>query len=232
MIELQALTKTFGLRSVLRGVNLTVQSGEFVALLGPNGAGKSTLMRIVASLSKPTLGRVRVNDYDLPARADEVRRLLGVVLHQPLLYGDLTAQENLSFFGQLYSVANLPQRIVEVLTQVGLHKRRRDLVRSFSRGMTQRLAIARAILHSPEVLLFDEAHTGLDQEASALLDEVLRGVAAEGCTVLMISHDLPRALALAQRIAILVDGKIGCDVPTAGLTLPELTQTYERVIHG
>jgi heme exporter protein A len=232
MIEIYALTKAFGLRTVLRGVNLTVQAGEFVALLGPNGAGKSTLLRIVASLSAPTLGRVRVNDLDLPAQADEVRRALGVVSHQPLLYGDLTAEENLSFYGRLYGVANLPGRIAEVLTQVGLHKRRRDLVRSFSRGMVQRLSIARAILHSPEVLLFDEPHTGLDQEASAMLDEVLKTVAADGRTVLMISHDLPRSLTLAHRIAILANGKIAYDAPTADLTLADLTQTYAAVTNG
>lgn len=232
MIELQALTKTFGFRPVLRGVNLTVQPGEFLALLGPNGAGKSTLLRIVASLSKPTLGRVRVNGYELPAQADEVRRALGVVSHQPLLYGDLTAEENLSFYGQLYSVANLPQRIAEVLTQTGLYKRRRDLVRSFSRGMSQRLSIARAILHSPEVLLFDEPHTGLDQEAGAMLDDVLQTVVAGGRTVLMISHDLPRALALAHRLAILANGRIAYQAPTAGLTLPELTQAYASVTNG
>jgi heme exporter protein A len=232
MIEIHALTKAFGLRTVLRGVNLTVQAGEFVALLGPNGAGKSTLLRIVASLSAPTLGRVRVNGWDLPAQADEVRRALGVVSHQPLLYGDLTAEENLSFYGRLYGVANLPGRIAEVLTQVGLHKRRRDLVRSFSRGMVQRLSIARAILHSPEVLLFDEPHTGLDQEASAMLDEVLKTVAADGRTVLMISHDLPRSLTLAHRIAILANGKIAYDAPTADLTLADLTQTYAAVTNG
>jgi heme exporter protein A len=232
MIEIYALTKAFGLRTVLRSVNLTVQAGEFVALLGPNGAGKSTLLRIVASLSAPTLGRVRVNGWDLPAQADEVRRALGVVSHQPLLYGDLTAEENLSFYGRLYGVANLPGRIAEVLTQVGLHKRRRDLVRSFSRGMVQRLSIARAILHSPEVLLFDEPHTGLDQEASAMLDEVLKTVAADGRTVLMISHDLPRSLTLAHRIAILANGKIAYDAPTADLTLADLTQTYAAVTNG
>ena len=229
MIELHFLTKSFGLRPVLRGVNLTVQSGEFVALMGPNGAGKTTLLRIVASLSRPTFGGVRVGGFDLPSQADEARRAIGVVSHLPLLYGDLTAEENLFFYGRMYSVPNLAARVSEVLEQVGLSKRRRDLVRAFSRGMTQRLAIARAILHSPDIMLFDEPYTGLDQDASARLDTILKTVAARGRTVLMISHDLAHALALADRVAILSRGKIAYDAPTAGLNPLEFANTYKEL---
>lgn len=232
MIEIHSLTKSFGLKPVLRGLDLTIQPGEFVALLGPNGAGKSTLLRIVASLSRPSLGRVRVAGFDLPAQVDSVRRLLGVVSHHPLLYGDLTAEENLDFFGRMYAVENLRTRIPAVLEQVGLLKRRKDLVRTFSRGMTQRLTIGRAILHSPEVMLFDEPHTGLDQDASQMLDDVLKNVAAQGRTVLMISHDLPHALNLATRVAILSRGKIVFDSPTAGLEAFEFAKTYETLTHG
>ncbi len=161
-----------------------------------------------------------------------MRRLLGVVSHQTLLYGDLTAAENLQFYGEMYAVPNLGARIAEVLDLVGLLKRRNDFVRTFSRGMAQRLAIGRAILHSPQVMLFDEPHTGLDQAASAILDSILRDVAAQGRTVLMVSHDLSHALALAGRVAILARGQIAYDAPTAGLESAELSQQYAEAVHG
>jgi heme exporter protein A len=189
MIQVRKLVKRFGLKTVLRGMDFTVEPGEFVALLGPNGAGKTTFLRILASLSRPSLGDVSIAGYRLPAQASAVRRRLGVVSHQPLLYGDLSAEENLRFYGMMYGVKDLDERTSEVLELVGLAARRRDLVRTFSRGMQQRLAIGRAVLHDPEVMLFDEPHTGLDQDASAMLDKVLREVAARGRTVVMTSHE-------------------------------------------
>ena len=174
MIEVRKLVKRFGLKTVLRGLDFRVEAGEFVALLGPNGAGKTTFLRILASLSWFLLGEVAIAGYRLPSQVAAVRQRLGVVSHLPLLYGDLTADENLRFYGRMYTVPRLDQRIVEVLDLVGLSARRRDLVRTYSRGMQQRLAIGRAMLHDPEVVLFDEPYTGLDQEASNMLDGVLR----------------------------------------------------------
>jgi heme exporter protein A len=232
VIEIKSLTKNYGLKPVLRGVDLTIQPGEFVALLGPNGAGKSTLLRIVASLARPSLGRVRVAGYELPAQADAVRQLLGVVSHQPLLYSDLTAEENLRFYGEMYGVASLSRRIADVLEQVGLSRRRRDLVRTFSRGMIQRLTIGRAILHAPQVMLFDEPHTGLDPAASQMLDSVLLEVAAQGRTVLMISHDLPHALTMANRIAILARGRIVYDAPAQGLNAAGFGAYFDEAVRG
>jgi heme exporter protein A len=208
MIEVRKLIKLFGSKKVLRGLDLDVRAGEFVALLGPNGAGKTTFLRILASLSRPTVGDVRVAGYRLPGQAAAVRARLGFVSHMPLLYGDLTAEENLHFFGRMYSVPALDQRTGEVLDLVGLAPRRRDLVRTFSRGMQQRLAIGRAILHDPDVLLFDEPHTGLDQDACDMLDRVLREVAASGRTVVMTSHDLARIESLATRFDVLARGNI------------------------
>jgi len=208
VIETRKLVKRFGLKTVLRWLDFKVEPGEFVALLGPNGAGKTTFLRILASLSRPTMGEVRVAGHRLPEQASAVRRRLGVVSHLPLLYGDLTADENLRFYGRMYGVANLDARIIEVLELVGLAARRRDLVRTFSRGMQQRLAIGRAVLHDPEVMLFDEPHTGLDQEACQMLDNVLREVAAKGRTVVMTSHDLVRAADLASRFDVLSKGVI------------------------
>jgi heme exporter protein A len=208
MIQVRKLVKRFGLKSVLQGLDFQVEAGEFVALLGPNGAGKTTFLRILASLSRPALGEVRIAGYRLPQQASAVRHILGVVSHQPLLYGDLTAEENLHFYGRMYGIRGLESRVTEVLGMVGLNTRRRDLVRTFSRGMQQRLAIGRAVLHDPEVMLFDEPHTGLDQDACAMLDNVLREVAARGRTVVMTSHDLTRAADLASRFDVLSRGKI------------------------
>src|SRR5512133_3277405 len=212
MIEVHRLIKRFGSKVVLRGLEFQVAAGEFVALLGPNGAGKTTFLRILSSLSRPTLGVVQVAGYSLPHQAAAVRRRLGVVSHLPLLYGDLTAEENLAFYGRMYGINRSGERITEVLEMVGLAARRRDLVRTFSRGMQQRLAIGRAVLHDPEVLLLDEPHTGLDQDACLMLDNVLREVAARGRTVVMTSHDLARAADLASRFDVLSRGVIAASV--------------------
>ncbi len=231
MIAVKSLVKTFGLKPVLRGLTLTVPEGEFVAVLGANGAGKTTLLRILATLSQPTAGAVTVAGHALPRHAAEVRGLLGMVSHQPMLYGDLTAEENLRFYATLYALpAPHAPRLAEVLEQVGLAKRRHDFVRTFSRGMQQRLAIARAILPNPAVMLFDEPHTGLDQQASTMLDGLLKDVAARGRTVLMTTHDLPRAHALAQRVVVVARGKIALEARTADLSLPELFHAYSQAV--
>jgi heme ABC exporter ATP-binding subunit CcmA len=208
VIQTRSLKKSFGLRPVLRGVDLEVAPGECLALMGPNGAGKTTLLRILATLSKPTAGVVQVAGLPLPAAAGAVRRRLGVVAHPTLLYGDLTARENLDFYGRLYGLPEPQPRIEAVLEQVGLTLRRHDLVRTFSRGMQQRLAIARALLHNPQVLMFDEPYTGLDPHAADMLDDVLRDARRSGRTMLLTTHDLTRALALADRVAILARGVI------------------------
>jgi heme exporter protein A len=230
MIEVRKLVKRFGLKTVLRSVDFEVQPGEFVALLGPNGAGKTTFLRILASLSRPAMGDVRIAGYRLPEQAAAVRRRLGVVSHLPLLYGDLTAEENLQFFGRMYGVVNLEDRITEVLELVGLLARRSDLVRTFSRGMQQRLAIGRAVLHDPDVMLFDEPHTGLDQEASAMLDRVLQEVAARGRTVVMTSHDLARSGDLASRFDILSRGTIAASVQRSDIDPNQLLAFYRQTI--
>jgi heme exporter protein A len=231
MIKAKGVVKAFGLRPILRGVNLTVGEGEFVALFGPNGAGKTTFLRIVATLSRPTSGTVTIAGLPLPTYADAVRGLLGVVSHHPLLYGDLSAEENLLFYARLYHIRSeyCPRRIEETLRAVGLHRRASDLVRTFSRGMQQRLAIARAILHDPPILLLDEPYTGLDQDASATLDAVLRDVALQGRTVLMTTHDLARGLALSDRVTILSKGKIAYEAPSASLDHAAFAKTYAQV---
>jgi heme exporter protein A len=232
VIEVRKLIKRFGLKSVLRGLDFHVEPGEFVALLGPNGAGKTTFLRILASLSRPSLGHVAIAGHTLPDHAAEVRRRLGVVSHLPLLYADLTAEENLRFYGRMYNLPNLETRISEVLELVGLAHRRRDLVRTFSRGMQQRLAIGRAVLHDPEVILFDEPYTGLDQDASAMLDDVLRSVATLGRTVVMTSHDLARAEDLASRFDVLSRGVIVASVSREELEETNLLAFYRQALAG
>jgi heme exporter protein A len=222
MIKVKKLVKRFGLKTVLKGMDFEVEQGEFVGLLGPNGAGKTTFLRILSSLSRPSLGDVRVAGYRLPQQAAAVRRRLGVLSHLPLLYGDLTADENLRFYGKMYAVEGINGRIDEVLSLVGLSQRRDDLVRTYSRGMQQRLAIARSVIHDPDILLLDEPYTGLDQDACAMLDEVLKKIAAQGRTVVMTSHDLARAAELASRFDVLSRGVIAAsarreDIPKDGL---------------
>jgi len=231
VIVVKKLVKRFGPKTVLRGLDFGVESGEFVALLGPNGAGKTTFLRILASLSRPAIGEVNIAGYHLPGQASAVRRRLGVVSHLPLLYGDLTAEENLRFYGRMYAVTDLDARITEVLEMVGLAPRRRDLVRTFSRGMQQRLAIGRAVLHDPDVMLFDEPHTGLDQDACVMLDTVLREVAARGRTVVMTSHDLARAADMASRFDVLSRGKIVASVRRDEMdTTDNLLAFYRRAV--
>jgi len=232
MIEVRKLVKRFGMKTVLRGLDFKVEQGEFVALLGPNGAGKTTFLRILASLSRPSLGEITIAGFRLPGQAADVRRKLGVVSHFPLLYGDLTAEENLRFFGRMYALEQLPRRVSEVLDLVGLTTRRKDLVRTFSRGMQQRLAIGRAVLHDPEVMLFDEPHTGLDQEACDMLDRVLRDVAARGRTVVMTSHDLARIEDLASRFDVLSHGIISASTSRSAMTGGNVLTFYKQALAG
>ena len=232
MITVKKLVKRFGLKTVLRGVDFEVQPGEFVALLGPNGAGKTTFLRILASLSRPSVGEVNIAGYRLPQEAAQVRARLGVVSHLPLLYGDLTAEENLRFYARMYNIPGYELRVTEVLEMVGLDSRRRDLVRTFSRGMQQRLAIGRAVLHDPDVVLFDEPYTGLDQDASSMLDEVLKTVAAKGRTVVMTSHDLARAEDLATRFDILSRGVISASASRKEMKKTNLLTFYRQALAG
>ena len=228
-IEVRKLTKAFGHQVALRGADLTVAEGEFLTLFGPNGAGKTTLIRIVASLTRPTAGTVRVRGEDMGKVATPVRRYLGLISHNPLLYGDLTPDENLRFFARMYDLDGAADRIDAVLEQVGLAARRRDPVRTFSRGMVQRLAIARAILHDPTIMLLDEPYTGLDLQAADMLREVLQELAASNRTVILTTHNLEQGLEMCDRAAILNRGKVAWEGPRSGLELAEMKEIYRSV---
>jgi len=230
VIEVKKLVKRFGLKTILKGMEFSAEPGEFIGLLGPNGAGKTTFLRILASLSRQTMGMVKVAGFQLPQQAAGVRANLGVLSHQPLLYGDLTGEENLQFYGRMYSVENLDARILEVLDLVDLSERRRDLVRTYSRGMAQRLAIARAVIHDPSILLLDEPYTGLDQDASAMLDAVLKQIAAQGRTVVMTSHDLVRSAELGTRFDVLSRGRIIASARREEIPQDGLLAFYRRAL--
>jgi len=176
------------------------------------------------------MGQVDIAGYSLPKQAAAVRARLGVVSHMPLLYNDLTAEENLRFYARMYGIQAAEERISEVLKMVDLERRRRDLVRTFSRGMQQRLAIGRAVLHDPDVMLFDEPYTGLDQDASSMLDGVLKTVTSQGRTVVMTSHDLARTEDLATRFDILSRGVISASAQRKELGKNNLLDFYKGAI--
>jgi heme exporter protein A len=230
MIEVRKLVKAFGNRAVLKGVDLTVSEGEFLTLVGPNGAGKTTLMNVISTLSKPTGGQVRVAGYDLADGAVAVRRQIGLVSHKTLLYDDLSAEQNLRFYARMYDLPDADARMEAVLRQVGLWGRQRDPVRTYSRGMQQRLAIARAMLHEPSVLLLDEPDTGLDQHAAAMLSDLLHEVEATRRTVLMTTHNLGRGLELGDRVAILAGGRIAYQADRSELDARQFGEVYYQYV--
>jgi heme exporter protein A len=202
--------KRYGALTALRRISLEIQPAEFVALLGPNGAGKTTLLRIAAQLVRPNAGRVTVKG--LAAESLEiVKSRIGMVAHSTLLYDELTAEENLLFFARLYGVANAAPRAAELLAAAGLKERASSLVRTFSRGMRQRLAIARALIHSPRLLLLDEPSSGLDQQGREWFAATLAHLQQEGCTIVASTHARDEVLRLATRAVRLESGRIASD---------------------
>jgi heme exporter protein A len=225
LILADKLTKAFGLRVVLRGISFSIARGATVALFGANGSGKTTLLRILSGLSRPTGGTLTIGGWNLPKEVAAVRAQIGFVGHQTLVYDDLTAEENLRFYARLY---NQPLDCVPVaLERVGLARRSRDLVGTFSRGMQQRMSIARAMLHNPAIMLLDEPFTGLDVNGAALLDELLREWRAAGRTIVMTSHDLEHAATLSDHVLIIHQGKITVDAPAT--TIDDLPELFTKI---
>jgi heme exporter protein A len=230
LILISQLTRVYDVLPVLRQLDLTIMRGECVALLGANGSGKSTLLRLLSGSAKPTSGSIRVGGWELPREAAAVRAQMGMVSHKPLLYENLTARENLLFFARLYQLSAKQQaeRIPSLLARVGLAKRAHDRVRGFSRGMQQRLSLARALLHQPDILLLDEPHTGLDQEGAAMLDALILELCQGGQTIVMATHELERAARLASRAVLLARGQIVHDTPMEGMSGSELIMRYNE----
>lgn len=205
-VEAHGLVKQFGNRRGLDGVDLEVPADAFLSVFGPNGAGKTTLLRMLALLSRPTRGSLRLLGVDALEDADALRSRVGLISHTSMLYGDLTARENLEFFSSLYGAPDRA-RIDELLRLVELDHRRNDCVRTFSRGMQQRLSIARALINDPELVLLDEPYSGLDPHAAELFDGLIARVRA-GRTFIMVSHDLDRGFELCTHALILARGQV------------------------
>ena len=227
MIQATGLTKIYGTRYALRGVNLKAERGEILGVFGPNGAGKSTLVRILAGQAKPTSGSVTICGHPLSSEAAQARACTGVVGHQTYLYDDLTAVENLRFFARMFGLRHSQQTLLERLARVGLRGREHEPVRHFSRGMQQRLALARATLHDPEVLILDEPYTGLDQQATILLDELVQDFSRGGGTVLLVTHDVEHGLSIADRVLLLVSGRVVKEGPAETFSADAIVATYE-----
>jgi heme ABC exporter ATP-binding subunit CcmA len=207
VVEVAGLSKRFGHVRALRAVDFALGAGESLAVFGPNGAGKTTLLRVLAGLLKPDGGTVRFGGELLVRGNADHRRRVGLISHHSLLYDGLTAQENLVFYARLYAVAEPRAAAARALAGVGLEARAGDQVGTFSRGMIQRLAIARALLHDPEVMLLDEPFSGLDQAAAGTLRQLLGRLRAERRTMVLVTHNIDEGLELATHVAIQVSGR-------------------------
>ncbi len=227
-IKVQGLTKSFGTRQALRGLDLEIEPGKSLVVFGPNGAGKTTLVRILATIMSPSSGTITIDGLDLKSHAGEIRRRIGIVTHQTFLYSNLTAYENLEFYGRMFEVPSLKERIHEIVSLVGMTARLHDRVGILSRGMQQRMSIARALVHKPSIMLLDEPETGLDQEAIPLLWGMLPGEMGQKRTVILTTHNLERGLALGDRVLILDRGKVVYDGIRESLNLDSLKEAYRN----
>jgi len=232
VIVLRGLRKRLGARDVLAGIDLEVPRGQFVTIFGPNGAGKTTLLRILSGLMRPSGGDVYLGGARLEDDSVALRAMVGVVSHHTYLYDDLTALENLVFYGKMYGVKDAPERARRLLEEVGLSVFAHDPVRTFSRGMQQKLAIARAVIHEPEVLLADEPYTGLDRRAGEVLTGLLRRFKERGVTILMVNHDFDQGVALADRVIILAGGRVALDELVTSESLRLIRERYEELVGG
>lgn len=206
-IKTQDLTKRFGTRPVLNNISLEVPTGAFLSIFGPNGAGKTTLLRILSTLLSPTSGTVEILGLDAKEDPDKVRAKIGLISHNSMLYDNLTAQENLMFFAKLYGVKNPSERVKEMLAAVELSSRRIDCVNTFSRGMVQRLSIARALIHDPEIVFLDEPYSGLDPHAIEVFDNILQTQRANK-TFVMVSHDLEKGFSMSTHVLVLAKTQV------------------------
>jgi heme exporter protein A len=225
-IKTRGLTRRFNNRVAVRDVDLEVRAGEFVTLLGPNGAGKTTLLRMLCGLLRPTAGEIEILGASLQKNPASAKQKIAFLGHASFLYGGLTAQENLTFYSRLYGIRDGAERIRKMLARVGLRSRADDLVHGFSRGMKQRLTIARALLHDPEVVFFDEPFTGLDREASATLGEIMDTLRSGGRTVMLVTHQIEEGLRHASRVILISRGSIAEDRPASGLSPETLGELY------
>lgn len=228
-IETKKLTKVFGDRKALDKVSIEVPEGAFLSIFGPNGAGKTTLVRTLATLSRATSGTALVAGFDAKEEPDKVREHIGLISHNPMLYPDLTAMENLMFTAQLYGVVNAEERVRELLRAVELDHRRFDVVRTFSRGMTQRLSIARALMNDPDVVFLDEPYAGLDPHAVEIFDGLIEQL-RDGRTFIMVSHDLQKGFDVCTHALVLARGRVVSYAPKEDIDFEQFRQLYREIV--
>lgn len=226
MLKAEKIVKKIGTKTILDDVNLEIAKGDFVCVLGANGAGKSTLLKMLSLQMKPTRGKVYYEGIDANREAEKIAKRFGVISHQTYLYEQLTAYENLQFYGRMYGVKQLEKRINTLIREVGLEFAVHEKVQSYSRGMQQRLAIARALVHSPKVLFLDEPHTGLDQQAIQRFNTMMVRFNAEGGTLIMITHDVDEGLLLANKAILVSRGRIVYQGTTKELAQQDLQKFY------
>ena len=229
--EVKKLCRSYGMQRVLQNLDISLQSGELVCLLGPNGAGKSTLIRLLSGLLKPTAGEITIDGALVDFSEAEARRKIGLILHQTFLYEQLTGIENLQLYARLYGTRLTESDLKQLMVRVGLGKVRPVPVRSYSRGMKQRLTIARALLNNPQILLLDEPYTGLDQQGSAMLNQLLAEEQENQRIILLTTHELSFIRQVASRFDILHRGRIAESIPNANLSLDELQDRYSAVVN-
>ena len=228
-IETKKLTKVFGDRKALDKVSIEVPEGAFLSIFGPNGAGKTTLVRTLATLSRATSGTALVAGFDAKEEPDKVREHIGLISHNPMLYPDLTAMENLMFTAQLYGVVNAEERVRELLRAVELDHRRFDVVRTFSRGMTQRLSIARALMNDPDVVFLDEPYAGLDPHAVEIFDGLIEQL-RDGRTFIMVSHVLQKGFDVCTHALVLARGRVVSYAPKEDIDFEQFRQLYRETV--
>jgi heme exporter protein A len=231
MLELKNVSKIIDDKLILRSFSLHVAKGESVAVIGPNGAGKSTFFKCTVGLIQPTSGDILVGGKKSKKNSLELKSKIGFLGHESFLYDNLTPIENLSFYGKLFKVKQLSEKVNKLLKKVGLHYFKDVPIRSFSRGMLQRLAIARVLLAEPELLLLDEPHTGLDQEAISLLNEVIKERQNSGVSIVLITHDFDQVLNVCDKVFVLDRGKvIASDYVKHHASIEDLKGWYEEAV--
>lgn len=228
----QGLTKRYGNFFALKGVDITLAEGEFLALFGPNGAGKTTLLKILSTLMKPSSGSLEVCGLDPRVAGERLRKSIGFISHSTMLYDALSAYDNIVFFAEMFDLDRVEERAKKALSDMGLFSRMRDPVRTFSRGMKQRLAIARAIIHDPPILLLDEPYTGLDHQASINFTASLEKFHSEGKTMMMAIHDIWRGLEICQRAAIISAGRLVFEEKIYHNEIDKFEQIYLQHVGG
>jgi|TARA_B100002003_G_C14074713_1_gene517006 heme exporter protein A len=226
-IKAEGLTKSFGNHLTLRGIDLEVEWGESLVIFGPNGAGKTTLLKILATIMNLSSGKIQIDGLSSKDNPEDIRRRIGVVTHQTFLYGNLTAYENLEFYSRLYDVPDHRKRIDEVVGMMAMTSRLHHRVSTLSRGMQQRLSVARSLLHKPLIMLLDEPETGLDQPSIAMLWQAMQAEGETKRTIVFTTHNLKRGLEVGQRLLILDKGKLVFEGSGKSLELSALEEIYQ-----